>query len=60
MSEWLDPRWEWVEIWRFGEVNPVHVRGRCNHLDLVPVEAGGEVVAHLCLTCDQQLPGATP
>lgn len=23
--------------------------------DVVPVEAGGEVVAHLCVTCDVQL-----
>ena len=28
----------------------------CGHLETVPVESGGETVAHLCLTCDAQLP----
>lgn len=29
---------------------------RCRHREAVPVESGGETVAHLCLTCDEQLP----
>lgn len=53
----LDPRYEWVEVTRIGEAGPSFVRGACKHLDTVPVEAGGEVVAHLCLTCDMQLTG---
>jgi hypothetical protein len=56
----LDPRWEWVEDRRLCDVGPSYVKGACNHLEVVPVEtaAGGvvEVVAHLCLTCDAQLP----
>lgn len=64
----LDPRWEWYETRRLCDVGPSYVRGACNHLEVVPVETaipnpGGpgfaptvEVVAHLCLTCDQQLP----
>jgi hypothetical protein len=32
------------------------VRGACKHLDTAPVETiDGELVARLCLTCDQQL-----
>lgn len=31
-------------------------RSRCTHLGAVPVEAGGEVVSHLCLGCDAVLP----
>ena len=56
MSTDLDPRWEWVELRRFGDPQPTYVKGACNHLEVVPVESGGEVVAHLCLTCDAQLP----
>lgn len=53
----LDPRWEWIEApRRMGESEVTFVRGRCNHLKLVSVESGGETVAHLCLTCDGQLP----
>lgn len=36
--------------------DPVHRRGRCLHRHVVEVETGGEVVAQLCPTCDQQLP----
>lgn len=53
----LDPRWQWIEERTFGDPEPTYVRGSCNHLDVVPVESGGLVVAHLCLTCDAQLPG---
>lgn len=53
----LDPRWEWVETQRLCDAGPTYVQGRCNHLlEVVPVESGGVVVAHLCLTCDAQLP----
>lgn len=53
----LDPRWEWVEAPRsLCSPAPTYVKGRCLHTEVVPVEAGGEVVAHLCLTCDEQLP----
>jgi len=57
----MDPRWQWVEITTWGDPAPVYVKGKCNHTDVVPVEAGGifgdgEVLAHLCLTCDAQLP----
>lgn len=52
----LDPRWEWMEFRRMGDAHPTYRKVRCNHLEVVPVESGGETVAHLCLTCDQQLP----
>ena len=52
----LDPRWEWVEITALTDRAPRYLKARCNHLEVVPVEsAAGEVVAHLCLTCDEQL-----
>jgi hypothetical protein len=54
----LDPRWQWIEAPRqLCELEPRMMKGRCNHLEVVPVESGGETVAHLCLTCDSQLPG---
>jgi hypothetical protein len=56
MSADLDPRWNWTELCRFGSTQPIYIKGRCNHLDVVPVETAGEVVAHLCVTCDVQLP----
>ena len=53
----LDPRWEWIQApRRMGEPNVEYVKGRCNHLEVVPVDSGGLLVAHLCQTCDQQLP----
>lgn len=53
----LDPRWEWHEISTYSQPGPSYVRGLCKHREVVPVESvGGEVVAHLCTTCDQQLP----
>lgn len=52
----LDPRWEWVEEWTLCDAQPTLVKGRCNHLEVVPVHSSGTVVAHLCLTCDTQLP----
>lgn len=53
----LDPRWEWTEVRRLGDVAPTYVKGRCLHTQVVPVHAGGRTVAHLCLTCDKQMPG---
>ena len=50
-----DPRWEWLEVTRLGDRERRYMRGRCRHIDVVPVESGGVVVAHLCLTCDAQL-----
>lgn len=55
MSE-PDPRWDWVEVGSWGGPSRL-VRGRCLHADVVPVESVlCEVVAHLCTTCDVQLP----
>lgn len=57
MTTKLDPRWEWIEVAELGRESN-YVRGRCNHLpgEVVPVESDGETVAHLCKTCDTQLP----
>lgn len=53
----LDPRWQWINITTLSDATPQYVRGLCNHLETVPVESvTGETVAHLCLTCDTQLP----
>lgn len=52
----LDPRWEWTEVRRMCDVAPTYIKGRCLHTEVVTVEAGGEVVAQLCQTCDTQLP----
>lgn len=59
VSAWEpDPRWEWVETWTLCSAEPTYLRVRCRHLEVVPVESmAGEVVAHLCLTCDAQLDG---
>lgn len=51
----LDDRWEWTTI-RNMAGDERHVKTRCNHLEVVPVETGGVTVAHLCQTCDTQLP----
>lgn len=54
----LDPHWEWVETRRLCDPNPTYVKVACNHLEVVPVASvvDGETIAHLCLTCDHQLP----
>lgn len=53
----LDPRWDWLEVTRVGDRNPRYIKSHCRHTEVIPVEViGGEVVAHLCLTCDGQLP----
>lgn len=56
MTTDLDPRWDWIECPEFdGTIR--YVRGLCNHLEAVRVESTeGETVAHLCKTCDRQLP----
>jgi hypothetical protein len=33
-----------------------HVVGRCHHANVLPVVSLGELVAHLCIDCDTQLP----
>ncbi|MFG2826093.1 hypothetical protein ACGFWI_01200 [Streptomyces sp. NPDC048434] len=55
MTTDLDPRWEWIETTSLDGPEQ-WTKGRCRHLDTVPVQSGGAVVAHLCLTCDEQLP----
>ena len=53
----FDPHWEWVDVTTITDREPVYVKGRCRHLDVVPVHTlVGETVAQLCLTCDAQLP----
>ena len=64
MTDDLDPRWEWIEVTQFGG-QPEYIKGYCRHLETVPVNASdwferemgepGEVVAHLCLTCNTQI-----
>jgi hypothetical protein len=56
VSDDLDPRWEWTEVSTLDRRFAQHIKGRCNHLEVVPVISGDETVAHLCQTCDQQLP----
>lgn len=51
----LDPRWEWEGIYVDGRLIK-YVKTQCNHLNLVPVESGGEQVARLCTDCDGQFP----
>lgn len=54
----LDPNFEWMDITPIDKAPGTEfIRIRCNHLHLESVEAlDGEVVARLCLTCDEQLP----
>jgi hypothetical protein len=53
----LDPRWDWAEVYVWGESQPRYIKGFCNHLEVVLVkDVDGLVVAHLCRTCDGQLP----
>lgn len=56
MSGDLDPRWEWVDVATLSDPGPVYVKAKCRHLEVAPVATfDGDVVAHLCLTCDAQL-----
>lgn len=56
----LDPRWDWIEVSSLGDLargQPVYIKGRCNHLVVVPVTStDGTEVAQLCTTCDAQFP----
>jgi len=52
----LDPRWDWVQV--IGpDMRYSYVKGRCNHLEIVPVESAvdGHTLAWLCVTCDTRL-----
>jgi len=51
----LDPRWEWAEVMT-GDGDSWFVKTACRHLEVVPVQSAGQTVAHLCQTCDVQLP----
>lgn len=52
----LDPRYEWVEIFRH-DGSSIYAKSHCLHTEIADVHSvNGEVVAHLCLTCDTQLP----
>lgn len=53
-----DPRWEWVDISTVAEgPGIIFIKGRCNHLEIEPITSvDGELVAHLCRTCDVQFP----
>jgi hypothetical protein len=51
-----DDEYDWIEVTKFGG-QPQYVRGACHHVRRTPVESVlGEVVAQLCLSCDEQLP----
>jgi hypothetical protein len=63
----LDPRWDWIEVTEFGSPGPEYMKGACKHLETTPVYSRdaldrqldwdvGTPVAHLCLTCNAQLP----
>jgi hypothetical protein len=56
----FDPRWEWVNISSWDDLahnRPQYVKGRCNHLVIVPVtDTDGVEVAQLCTICDAQFP----
>ena len=47
-----------VEVRRLGDAEPSYIWGPCIHRHVVPVESSvdGEIIAHLCLHCDAQLP----
>ena len=56
----FDPRWEWIKVEQHG-LKPIYVKGLCNHIDTTPVVTlDGEHVAQICLTCDAELPPASP
>lgn len=52
----LDPRWDWIACPNLDGTTQ-YLRGLCRHREVVPVESvAGEIVSHLCITCDYQLP----
>jgi len=53
----MDDQYEWLEITTLSGHTTL-IRGVCLHRDTADVyNLTGGVVARLCLTCDQQLPG---
>jgi hypothetical protein len=55
-----DPRYRWHEIGCLESEATEWIRGSCRHVEVVPVVSGGETVAHLCTTCNEQLPEEWP
>ena len=55
----LDPRWKWIDVSTYGG-GPEYIKGACRHLTPVEVRSvvDGELLAHLCPDCDEQLPTA--
>jgi hypothetical protein len=43
-------------IGAYRETAATQPKDRCLHAEVVPVVSYGETLAHLCLTCDEQLP----
>lgn len=55
--EALDGEYAWAEIKAWDGTHLRFVRESCRHTQVVDVRAvTGQLVAHLCLVCDQQLP----
>jgi hypothetical protein len=56
LPDHLDHRYEWCQWYSMTRHDMVWVRGRCKHLETVPVESivTGETLAHLCTTCLEQ------
>jgi hypothetical protein len=53
----LDPRWDWLEVYTWGDPQPRYIKGACNHLELEPVyNVAEQLVAQLCKTCGAELP----
>lgn len=56
----LDPRWDWIDITPISEPPGTRfIKGACRHLprfvDRVE-NVDGDLVGHLCTTCDAALP----
>jgi hypothetical protein len=47
----------WVEVTTLDDPEPVYMVARCKHTETVPVEScvTGEILALVCLICDQQI-----
>lgn len=50
------PEWDVTEIRAFGRAEPLHCLRPCAHANAIPVISRGQLVAHLCIDCDAQLP----
>jgi hypothetical protein len=58
LSDWLDPNFEWIDCPNMATGRVEYVKGPCKHRSVIPVEIStGEIVAKLCLVCDQQFRG---